>query len=70
MMKAKLTMIFQIQVPKKIGIKYTTAIKFKQEKLVSFSRSFILLHVSENKYGKYNLIDRYDPISPATLRII
>ena len=40
-------------------------IKFKKEKLVWFCCSFILLHILENKYGKYNLIDRYDLISPS-----
>ena len=44
--------------------KLSTAVKFKKEKLVWFCRSFILLYISENKYGKYNFIDRYDPISP------
>ena len=39
------------------------AVKFKKEKLVWFCRSFI--HISESIYGKYNIFDRYDPISPS-----
>ena len=33
--------------------------------MIWFCRSFILLHIAENKYRKYNLIDRYDPIFPS-----
>ena len=37
----------------------------KKEKMVWFCRSLILFHIPENKYEKYNLIDRYHPISPS-----